>query len=407
MSESFPSQDTVNPEQLSAARARRQMARVGLNRASIERFLKQIIEDDLHAKTILSLSLGTLGVLHAASVCIHVVGRAMAWARGTAPKHAIKQFDRLLSNSNVTPWALARQWAAFILSDRKDALIAIDWTEFDKDDHSTLCAYLVTRHGRATPLLWKTVQKSTLAGRRNATEDELIARLREIIPEHVRTTILADRGFGDQKRYEQIRSLGFDYVIRFKQNVVLTTELGERRAAIDWLHPNGRMKLHTFMAVTLDCYIPAGVVLVQGKNMKEPWCLATSRTDSTAAELVKMYARRFTIEETFRDTKDIHFGLGLSATHIGDAKRRDRLLFVAAIAQVMLTLLGAAGERCGLDRMLKANTSKERTMSLYSQGLYWYSAIPALREDRLVLLMTAYADVLKEHAIFCELFGII
>ncbi len=71
MSESFPSQDTVNPEQLSAARARRQMARVGLNRASIERFLKQFIEDDLHAKTILSLSLGTLGVLHAACVCIH------------------------------------------------------------------------------------------------------------------------------------------------------------------------------------------------------------------------------------------------------------------------------------------------------------------------------------------------
>ena len=120
-----------------------------------------------------------------------------------------------------------------------------------------------------------------------------------------------------------------------------------------------------------------------------------------------MYARRFTIEETFRDTKDIHFGLGLSATHIGDAARRDRLLFVAAIAQVMLTLLGAAGERCGLDRMLKANTSKERTMSLYSQGLYWYSAIPAPPEDRLVLLMTTYADVLKEHAIFCELLGII
>ena len=122
---------------------------------------------------------------------------------------------------------------------------------------------------------------------------------------------------------------------------------------------------------------------------------------------VKIYGRRFTIEETFRDTKDIHFGLGLSATHIGDAARRDRLLVVAAIAQVMLTLLGAAGERCGLDRMLKANTSKERTMSLYSQGLYWYSAIPALPEDRLVLLMTAYADVLKEHAIFCELFGTI
>ncbi len=51
--------------------------------------------------------------------------------------------------------------------------------------------------------------------------------------------------------------------------------------------------------------------------------------------------------------------------------------------------------------LLMANTSKERTMSLYNQGLYWCSASPALREARLVLLMTAYANVIKEHAIFC------
>jgi Protein of unknown function (DUF1524) len=31
---------------------------------------------------------------------------------------------------------------------------------------------------------------------------------------------------------------------------------------------------------------------------------------------VKLYGKRFTIEETFRDENDIHFGLGLSATHI-------------------------------------------------------------------------------------------
>src|SRR5580658_2961471 len=65
-----------------AAKARQQLGRVGLSAKNIERFLSEIVEDDLHAKTILSLALGTLGVLHAASLCIHVVGRAMAWARG-------------------------------------------------------------------------------------------------------------------------------------------------------------------------------------------------------------------------------------------------------------------------------------------------------------------------------------
>lgn len=396
-----------SPERVHAAHARRQLARVGLNAASIERFLRTIVDTDLHAKMVLSLSLGTLGVLHAASLCIHVVGRAMAWARGTDPKHAIKQFDRLLSNANFSPSALARSWVSFVLGKRQEAWIALDWTEFDADDHSTLCAYLVTRHGRATPMLWKTVEKDTLKGRRNRHEDELLEMLRECIPETVKVTIAADRGFGDQKRYEQIRRLGFHYAIRFRQDILLTDQFGEQKPAIDWLHRNGRARMLKKVAVTADCYIAPAIVLAHDKRMQESWCIATSRDDMTAAEVVRLYGRRFSIEETFRDTKDIHFGMGLSATHIGDAARRDRLLFIAAFAHVLLTLLGAAGERCNLDRTLKSNTSKTRTLSLYNQGCYWYMAIPNMREERLVQLMTAYGEILYEHEFIRELLGVI
>ena len=241
-----------------AAKARRQMGRVGLNAKSIERFLLEVVKEDLHVKTILSLALGTLGVLHATSLCIHVVGRAMAWARGADPKHCIKQFDRMLSNSNFTPWAIARSWVAFVLGERKEAWVALDWTEFDADDQATLCAYLVTRHGRATPLLWKTVHKSTLKGHRNRYESELLDELRECIPETVDVTLTADRGFGDQKRYEQIRTLGMHYVIRFRQDILLTTEFGDQKPAVEWLHPNGRARMLKQVAVTADCYIAAG-----------------------------------------------------------------------------------------------------------------------------------------------------
>ena len=397
----------AEPERQYAAKARQQLGRVGLSAKNIERFLSEIVEDDLHAKTILSLALGTLGVLHASSLCIHVVGRAMAWARGADPKHCIKQFDRMLSNSHFTPWAIARQWASFLLGERQEAWVALDWTEFDADDQATLCAYLVTRHGRATPLLWKTVDKGTLKGRRNQYEDELLEKLRECIPESVQVTITADRGFGDQKRYEQIRALGFHYVIRFRQDILLTDQFGEQKPAIEWLHSSGRARMLKQVAVTADCYIPPAIVLVHDKRMKESWCIATSRDDLRAVDIVGLYGRRFSIEETFRDTKNIHFGMGLSATHIGDPARRDRLLFVAAVAHVLLTLLGASGERCGLDRTLKSNTTKTRTLSLYNQGCYWYMAIPNMREDRLLQLMTAYGEVLREHEFLRELLGVI
>jgi hypothetical protein len=104
--------------------------------------------------------------------------------------------------------------------------------------------------------------------------------------------------------------------------------------------------------------------------------------------------------------KDNHFGMGLSATHIHSAQRRDRLLLLAAVAHALVTLLGAAGEACGLDRTLKANTVKTRTMSLYNQGC-WYRAIPRMREDRLVQLMTEFGRLVSEHAAFCEIFGLI
>ncbi len=121
---------------------------------------------------------------------------------------------------------------------------------------------------------------------------------------------------------------------------------------------------------------------------------------------MKLYGRRFTIEETFRDTKDLHFGMGLSATHIRDAQRRDRLLMLVAAAHTLLTLLGAASEASGLDRYLKVNTVKRRTLSLYRQGLYWYQCLPTMREEWLRPLMAAFDRIVREHRFFSHFFAL-
>ncbi len=99
--------------------------------------------------------------------------------------------------------------------------------------------------------------------------------------------------------------------------------------------------------------------------------------------------------------------MGLSATHIRDAGRRDRLLLLAAIAQALLTLLGAASEKTGMDSFLKVNTVKKRTHSLFRQGTYWYGAIPNMRDDWLEKLMVAFDEVVSEHAVFGEVYALI
>lgn len=111
-------------------------------------------------------------------------------------------------------------------------------------------------------------------------------------------------------------------------------------------------------------------------------------------ELPQRASALTTIEENFRDTKDLRFGMGLSYTHIGRTDRRDRLLLIGALAQALLTLLGAAAEDCGLDRTMKANTVKRRTHSLFRQGCFFYSCIPMMPDERVALLMNSFRTII-------------
>lgn len=362
--------------------------------------------DDLHAARLDSLARYSTASMRGVKASVSAIGAAYAEMEELQPKHGIKQVDRFLSNKGIDVAALTPGWARFVIGGRPDVLVALDWTEFDDDDHATICAYVVTTHGRATPLIWRTVKKSELEGQRTGHEHALIERLHEAIPHEVGVTLLADRGFGDQVLYSTLATLGWDYIIRFR-GVILVEHEGKQRPASEWMLPTGRARKLEGARVTHDRTEVGAVVVVHDKKMKEPWILATSLRTKTAAAIVKLYGRRFTIEETFRDQKDIRFGFGLRATHIRSAARRDRFLFLLAISQALLTLLGAASERSGLDAYLRANTVKRRTHSLFRQGTYWYGCIPTMRDDWFDRLMAAYIDILREHHEMAAIVGAI
>lgn len=374
---------------------------------SVHEFVESVVGEDLHAKRVLSLAHATLGVIHAASLGVAAIGRGMAQARTLDSKHAIKQVDRLLSNSAVNVWELFAAWVPYLVGERREIVVALDWTDFDADDQTTLALHLVTSHGRATPLMWKTVIKSTLRGQRNETEDELLARLKEVVPAGTKVTVIADRGFGDTLLYDYLKNdLGFDYVIRFRGNIKVTAANGETRDASAWLSPTGRAVLLRDAQVTNQKSVVPTVIAVKKPKMKEGWFLASS-LPGPANPVIALYGKRFTIEENFRDTKDIRFGMGLSSSRISEPARRDRVLLLSAMAVVLLTILGAAGEAIGLDRKLKANTSKKRTHSLIFQGTYYYGALPNMREEQFQPLMAKFGEMLLELTFFRQAFGIV
>jgi hypothetical protein len=378
-----------------------------LDRIHTQELVEELFEEDLHARRVLSLANGVTGVLRSATLSVHAIGEGYAEVARTKPRFGVKQVDRFLSNTAIDVARLTPSWVKFVLGARKEIVVALDWTDFEKDDHTTLCAYAVTSHGRATPLTWKTVKKSTLAGRRNDYEYEVIERLHDAIARDVAVVLLADRAFGDQKLYALLTTFGWDFVIRFRGAILVEDAHGSQKPAEQWVPSTGRATMLKQARVTSDRALVPAVVVVHQAKMREPWCLATSLGDRKAVEVVALYSKRFTIEETFRDAKDLRFGMGLSATHIRDAGRRDRLLLLAAIAHALLTLLGAASEKTGMDAYLKVNTVKKRTHSLFRQGAYWYGAIPDMRDDWLANLMKAFDEIVSEHAIFQDVYALI
>ena len=57
--------------------------------------------------------------------------------------------------------------------------------------------------------------------------------------------------------------------------------------------------------------------------------------------------------------------------------------------------------------VLKANTVKTRTYSLFRQGCMCYQAIPMMKEERLRPLVERFAELLLGHRVFQETLGFI
>src|ERR1700678_3822198 len=91
-------------------------------------------------------------------------------------------------------------------------------------------------------------------------------------------------------------------------------------------------------------------------------------------------------EPNFRDTKE----------------RRDRLFLLNAFVIVLLTLLGVAGERLGMERHLRSNPSKRRTHSLFRQGCLLYDLIPNMPETRLRPLIDRFIEGIRQNSALAQ-----
>ena len=118
-------------------------------------------------------------------------------------------------------------------------------------------------------------------------------------------------------------------------------------------------------------YIHSGKSNQHAESGKEAWLLVTSLavTSKLAKRVVKIYKKRMEIEEGYRDMKSEHYGLGFNASMSYKVTRIAILMLIAALAAILLLIIGTAAEQAGLARHYQANTVKHRrVLSLHFLG---------------------------------------
>jgi len=218
----------------------------------------------------------------------------------------------------------------------------------------------------------------------------LLKLLRTMVPESTKVLILADRGFGRADMAKECRELGLDYLIRIRPDVYVKHQ-DYTGKLIDLPVREGFNRVYRQVAYRKERPVLANVAVVWQPTEAEPWFLLTSLPRLGGAALTRVYAKRMSIEEYFRDTKSLRNGFALRLTLIQDPRRLERLLLILAIAYLLLVAIGLQCQKtCRSGQWCSTNRRNE--CSMVSIGRYMLErfdqsialALRALRQEILI-----------------------
>lgn len=309
-----------------------------MNRTDVVAWVLSVCTGCLRLSQAKTLSVLVAAALRVQRVSLANIGRVMQGG----VKAQIKRCWRFCANERIETADAMRGLLAKLLKKRKKRLlIGFDWT--DIRGFHTLMATAVIR-GRSIPLCWASCAGNTFDGHRsrNAFAESLLLVLRNMIPEKVQVTILADRGFGRTELARFCQRYRFSFIFRVQPDVWVKGS-GYSGKLLDY--PVYKGIAQTLKNVSYRQHDPALVnVAIRWRQdlpeeRDECWFLITD-LDLSAQRISQLYGKRMTIEEFFRDGKNKRNGWSLRDTQITKADRIDRLLLILALAYLLLCGVG-------------------------------------------------------------------
>jgi hypothetical protein len=293
-----------------------------------------------------TLSQMVCGVLLCRSLILAEIARGFETA--VAFPHNLKRVERYVSNPRLQSLQSKQLVARRLLRQLHHRLqlrptqpleIIIDWTSVWP--YQVLSA-LVPVAGRAVPVLQWAIARDQLKARQNTFEMQFLAALRRCLPRHWKVVIVADRGFQRVALLQYLDEQGFSYLIRLKGDACVAVgsysgKLRDYPLQVGQCFKLGKVIYHKTKRYALKLIF--NCEKHDGKVCR--WLLATN-LGLTARQSVKIYARRFWCEESFRDQKQ---EFELEGVRVKQAARLENLLLVLAIAVMILAVIGMRGNK--------------------------------------------------------------
>lgn len=327
-----------------------------------------------------------------------MMGMSRVLGSKTTLRHRIKRCDRLLSNTKLgheRPSIYAAM-VRRILSFLPEPAIIVDWSDLLPDASLQLLRAALVVRGRAL-VIYEEVHPLELYGSAKVHR-RFLAALATLMPAQCAPIIVTDAGFRGAW-FKQVETAGFRWMGRVRNR-----DLVRPAITSDWIPgkslyagANKRPKDLGHYDYVRSNPIACRFVVVkkvgkgrhqttvhgaparsrhakkQQASQTEPWLIAVSPSLAalSAAQVVTMYSGRMQIEQSFRDLKNIRWGIGLTASQTRKTARVAILLLIGALTMYALWLIGLAIRAQGYCVQFGSKKKAATALSIISLARWW------------------------------------
>ena len=335
----------------------------------VARLIKPCLEG-VHRKRSVALLRVTTGLLRGGVSSLS--GIALWLSGNTGLKHRLKSVDRMLGNRALYEQRdeLYGQVARLWLKDLARVLVVVDWSDLSKDQRWQCLRASVVVEGRSLTLYEQAHPQRNLGNPR--VHREFLRRLARILPVGCRPILMTDAGF-HAPWFKAVADRGWEFIGRIRGRNQLYLNDSQNWTAARELYARAGPAA---CALGLGQYahsnpVPVRALLAKrpskarhglniygkkrrsrsstkaSRSAREPWLLVCSPSlgHLQPQGIVALYAQRMRIEQSFRDTKNLRWGLGLEVSRSRGRLRMEMLLLIAHLAGLIQRLIGECAKQ--------------------------------------------------------------